>query len=452
MTEIATSVGLSNTSANELGLDPVEGADEGDLNTSSMPTIDLDKFDRSLADLQRLHTEGLLVLDPEWQRNYVWRGKQPSKLIESFLLGIPVPVVYLAQRSDEKYEVIDGQQRLTSIFDFLENRFKLRGLDILTDLNGLDYKSLDSKLQQKLRNSALRSFEFSNKTDSEMHFIIFERLNTGGTKLNEMEIRNCIYRGPLNRLIADLSENKDFVSVLNQNNVSVRMHDRALVLRFLAFYERTHLKCTKGPKSFLNEFFETYRHASEDKLREFQRVFEKCMKASITVFGDNGFRLKTDDPRSKSLGEWANRPNAAIFQAVATSFAPYELGQITRAADRIYEEYIDLVSTDGDWVDRIRRQTGDTTRIAYVFEEWQRRLAAALEDTPPNDGQRVFSLQLKRQLFEQDGTCGICGQQVKLLDDAVIDHVEHYWRGGATIPENARIAHRYCNSARGGSD
>ncbi len=425
--------------------------DEGDLNSPFEKDISLEKSDRSLSELKRWYDDGDLIVDPEWQRNYVWNNRQASKLIESFLLNIPVPVVYLSKTINDEYEVIDGLQRLTSIFNFLDNKYNLVGLDLLTDLNGLNFKNLEKSLQRKFRNSTLRSFELSSGTNTDIHFIVFERLNTGGTKLNDMEIRNCLFRGSLNNLIKELSSNNNFVSSVNQSTLSKRMNDRALILRFLCFYERTHKKCKQGLKKFLNEFFETYRNPSEQKLDEYASVFDHCMKATVSVFGDRAFRLKaSNSKKSKTVGEWATRINAAIFQAIAPSFSEYDLGSITRNADRIYEEYIDLITTDEDWVDNVRRATGETTRLSYVFDTWQRRLKEVMATTVENDTQRTFSRNLKKELFDQNRTCSICEQEIKLFDDAVLDHEVHYWRGGKTIPENARLAHRYCNLSRGG--
>ena len=447
-----TPVGISQADA-QADLDAeLEGSDEGDLNSPESQQIHLEKIDRSLHDLKRWFDRGSLILNPPWQRQYVWNRNQASRLIESFLVGIPVPVIYLAKDEKANYEVIDGQQRLKSVFDFLNNEYPLSGLNILTDIQNKKFNALDGNLQQTLEDATLRSFEFESNTDRDMLFVVFERLNTGGTKLNEMEIRNCVYRGELNNLIIDLGKDRNFRKVINHKNIEKRMDDRALVLRFLAFHHNTHIKCTKGLKRFLNDFLEDYRNPSPKRLAEFRDVFEKCMKASLTVFGEQGFRLKKEEVGSISLGEWSNRANAPIFQAVATSFAGYDLGRITRASDRILEEYLDLISTDQDWVDRVRRSTGESTRLKYVFEEWRRRLDAVLADVPPNDGRRVFSKALKQEMFSVNNTCAICGQEVKTLDDAALDHEKHYWRGGATIPENARIAHRHCNSSRGGGD
>ena len=432
---------------------PFEGAEEGDLN-ASISGINLEKADRSLSEFKRWYDEGDLVLDPEWQRNYVWNKKQASKLIESFLLSIPVPVVYLSRTQDQRYEVIDGLQRLKTIFDFLSGEFALTGLDIMKDLNGKRFGRLDRSLQRSLRNSTLRSFELSSETDPDIHFLVFERLNTGGTKLNEMEIRNCIFRGRTNTLIKDLAENTDFVDCLGQSShasLQKRMNDRALVLRFLAFYERTYSKCQNGLKKFLNEFLETYRNPSEAKTREYTRKFEHCMKLSKTVFGGNAFRLRNDPASGSRTGEWATKINASVFQCISTSFVDYDAGQITRAADRIREGYLDLMASDAQWIDRVRRATGERTRLAYVFDTWQRRLKDCVGSLESNDSQRTFSWELKKEMYKQSQICAICGNKIALIDDAAMDHVEHYWRGGKTIPENARLVHRYCNLSRGSS-
>ncbi len=429
--------------------DALESFDEGELNATPGQKVILDKADRSLSELHRWHKTGRIIIDPEWQRNYVWDLARASKLIESFLLDIPVPVVYLAKTEQSKYEVIDGLQRLTSVFNYFDGRYKLSKLDILTELKGKEFKDLPTPLQNKLEDSVLRSFELS-ASSGDIHFIVFERLNTGGVKLNDMEIRNCLYRGSLNTLIKEISPNTSFLTCLNQKHLNKRMQDRALILRFLAFYERTHVKCQFGLKRFLNEFLDTYKNTSPEKIDEYRKVFDKCMKACVSVFGENGFRLKSEITKinSKSAGEWASRPNAAIFQVIATSFANYDLGQITRKADAIYEEYLDLILTDTQWVDRVRRATGEATRLQYAFDSWYSRLKEVLSSEEPNDNRRLFSRQLKRELFDADPTCSICNQRVSLIDDAALDHNKEYWKGGLTVPENARITHRLCNLKR----
>ena len=428
-----------------------DGADEGDFEVElKAPGIIIEKNDRSLSEFQRWYKSGRLIIDPEWQRQYVWENRRASKLIESILIDVPIPVIYLAKNEEGRYEVIDGLQRLTSVFRFFDNEYPLVGLEIVRDLNRKHYRDLPTKHQNKLNDYTLRTFELAEQTPKDLMFLIFERLNTGGIALNDMEIRNSLFRGELNQLIKRLAGDENFINALNQRRLSRRMQDRALVLRFLAFYERTHLKLRSGLKRFLNEFLETYRNPSPAKLKEYEDKFRKAMKAAVTIFGEDAFRLRREWREGVvATGEWATRPNAAIFQVVSTSFTKYDLGQLTRSADAICEEYLDMVTTDDTWRDYVRRATGETGRIEYVFNTWNERLKSALRSSEPNDGLRLFSKALKRELFDQGRTCALCGQEIKLLNDAVLDHDKHYWRGGKTVPENARLAHRHCNAARG---
>lgn len=430
--------------------DDLEGVDEGDMNASGDGKITLDKSDRSLSEFHRWYKQGRIIVDPEWQRNYVWDRTRASKLIESFLLDIPVPVVYLSKTTDGKYEVIDGLQRLTSVFEYFDNQYPLQRLDVRRDLVGMRFQDLPQPDQRKLEDATLRSFELTHGS-RDIQFIVFERLNTGGVKLNDMEIRNCLFRGTVNTLVKELADNPEFKTAVGQSGLSKRMQDRALILRFLAFHERTYHKCQHGLKGFLNEFLDTYRNAKSEKIEEYRKVFIHAMKACVTVFGQSGFRLKNEKvrPSSKSGGEWATRLNMAIFPVVATSFIQYDLGRITRAADAIYEEYLDLIGTDNQWVDRVRRASFEVARLQYTFSIWYARLEQVLSPFEPNDTQRIFSRKLKEEMFKTDPTCSLCNQRVALMDDAVLDHDKQYWRGGKTVPDNAKLAHRLCNLKKG---
>ena len=404
------------------------------------------KNNRSLAEFHRWYQKGKLIVDPEWQRRYVWDTKRASRLIESFLIDLPIPVVYLAGTEEGKYEVIDGLQRLTSVFDYFENKYVLSDLEIERGLNGKTFSQLEGNLQNKLEDATLTTFELARTTPKDLMFLIFERLNTGGMALNDMEIRNCLYRGGLNNLLKDLAENTDFKTCISQAGIEKRLTDRTLVLRFLAFYERTYTKARKGLKSFFNEFFQTYRNPTPDKIKEFTDAFNKSMRACRTIFGDKAFRLRRHNERGG--GEWTPRINASILQTIAVSFTDYDIGQLTRAADRIFEAYISLLAEDDRWVQAVTAATGDYNKIEYTFETWKARLKEAIGTEQPNDKKRVFSRALKEEMFAADPTCSICGQRIVLVNDAALDHIVHYWRGGQTVPENARLAHRLCNEKR----
>jgi hypothetical protein len=107
-----------------------------------------------------------------------------------------------------------------------------------------------------------------------------------------------------------------------------------------------------------------------------------------------------------------------------------------------------LIATDSIWVDSVTTSTGDPNKIDYSFETWKQRLRKAVARTVPNDPKRLFSKALKAELFSQDSTSHLCGQKIMMIDDAALDHVQQYWEGGSTVPENARLVHRHCNITR----
>lgn len=215
---------------------------------------------------------GRLIVQPDFQRQFVWDATKASRLIESALLAIPIPVVYLSQEQDNREYVIDGQQRLTSFFSFIDGtfpdgtEFKLTGLKVFRELNGRKYCSLTSDIQDVIRYFKIRTITFKKDSDQGLKFEIFERLNTGSVSLNDQELRNCIYRGKFNLLLKELSIDPDFTSLLNIKRPDKRMKDVELVLRFCAFYHRTYLKYKPPMKDFLNDEAEKYQNISANEM------------------------------------------------------------------------------------------------------------------------------------------------------------------------------------------
>ncbi len=287
------------------------------------------------------------------------------------------------------------------------------GLEIRSELNGKKFGDLSQELQASLEDKTLRTFELAQTTPKDLMFLIFERLNTGGMALNDMEIRNCLYRGGLNDLMKELSQNGDFISATNQKGLEKRLSDRMLVLRYLAFYQMTFTKAKKGLKSFFNEFFTTYRDPTPPKIQEYRNEFKRSMKGCYTVFGDKAFRLrKTSGSRS---GEWAPRINATIFQVISVCLTDHDTGAITRSADAIFEAYLDLIASDATWVEAVTTSTGDPAKIDYSFTIWKERLKTAIGPNLPNDSKRLFSRALKEELFAQDDSCKICNQKITMM-------------------------------------
>ena len=248
-----------------------------------------------------------------------------------------------------------------------------------------------------------------------------------------------VYQGRLNDLIIELAEFKDFKQCVNVKGISTRMKDRELVLRFMAFYQLSYNRAKRGLKTFFDGFYDAFQNPKEDIINEFRAQFKKATRVSYTIFGDKGFRV---DPE-KSHGF-----KPAIFQVLMVSFTDYDIGQLMRSSDAIFEEYLDLVQTDEDWVECVTNFPDDYAHISYAFDTWKDRLKQAIKDEEPNDSQRCFSRAEKEAMFDRDDFCEICGQKISHINDATLDHDKHWWRGGKTVPDNARLVHRYCNATR----
>ena len=162
--------------------------------------------DYAIGDMHTRFKDGRLVVQPDFQRYYVFDDTKASRLVESVLMGVPIPVIYLAEEEDFSYSVIDGQQRLTALFSFLDNKLSLRGLSVFSEFNGNTFQQMPHDMQNMIREFQLRMIVIKRDSEPEIRFEIFERLNTGSVNLNPQELRNCIYRGTYNALLADLSK------------------------------------------------------------------------------------------------------------------------------------------------------------------------------------------------------------------------------------------------------
>ena len=165
-------------------------------------------YDKSVSDIVRMIEDKDIRLDPDYQRNYVWDNKKASMLIESIILNVPIPVIYVSQEEDDSWSVIDGLQRLSSLKRFFDGKFKLSGLEILSDLNKSDITTLNPKALRMLKNGLLRVIMITHDSNEEIKYDVFMRLNTGSVHLTEQELRNCLYRGSLNKFLKEVVQNK----------------------------------------------------------------------------------------------------------------------------------------------------------------------------------------------------------------------------------------------------
>ena len=441
----------------EFELDKDQENEEFEVLTPAKKEIISIPVDDRVTNLYRDWKRKNLIIQPDFQRHYVWDPQKATSLIESALIGIPLPVVYLAEEENKKKSVIDGQQRLTTFFSFIDGKFpdgsdfKLRKMQIFPELKGKTFADLNQDLQERIEECPIRTITFMMGSDPELKFNVFERLNTGAVSLNDQELRNCIYRGPYNDLLKELASDKDFKTILGIEGKEQRMLDVELVLRFCAFFNKTFLKYRSPMKSFLNDEMRENQDLSEEKAEKIRSAFKNTVSLVKSMRGEKAFRRFNVGTENMKNGEWEPQKfNASLYDILMFGFADKDKNLVMRNLDAINEAYINLMSSNAEFCDSIERSTSSQQAIKRRFNIWMATLDAILDEDQKQ--QRCFSKELKVKLFEANPTCEICGQEIKSVDDAAIDHIEQYWRGGQTIPENARLAHRYCNCHRGRSD
>jgi len=247
------------------------------------------------------------IVVPDYQRKYVWDIRRASKLIESFAIGLPVPQVFFYENSKGQLEVIDGQQRITSIAYFFsgyfgppndrghQRVFKLSGLEQRKDLEGKTFEELDERTKRKLKNTSLRGVTVKQLSPEheqpESVYHIFERLNTGGQPLNAQEIRNAVYRGQILAALEDLNLDENWRSIYGKPEPDPKQRDIELILRLFSLFENID-EYSPPMKDFLsremasNKNFDTQR--AERFLTKFRRVSETINQALVKPFRPRG--------------------------------------------------------------------------------------------------------------------------------------------------------------------
>lgn len=286
MSEVQVEIELEDSENLESGVE--DQAEEAPYEAVSERKVLIQQYDYAVRTLMDMIIEGDLKLDPDYQRNYRWDEKKASRFIESIALNIPVPVFYFAEEQDGTFSVIDGQQRLTSLIRYLkaaevESLFPdqdikplvLEGLKVRDDLNGTQYTSLSRTDRSVLGKRPVRCIVVLNESDSTLKFEVFERLNSGSVQLSDQEIRNCIYRGGLNKLIKELSVNSRFRELAKLPAASQKnMKYTELVLRFLAYRELSNdTKYANNYTEYLNQFMEDNREVSAARYEKIRSLF-----------------------------------------------------------------------------------------------------------------------------------------------------------------------------------
>lgn len=267
--------------------------------------------------LVRMINEEQINMSPLYQRRNRWDQKQKSRLIESLLLNIPIPPIYLFESDYGNYEVMDGRQRLEALNDFLTDELRLKDLEYWTEIEGFKYSQLPYVLQQGIRRRTVGAIILLTESngaiekENDVRMILFERLNTGGVKLNPQELRNALYQGPFNDLVVELSTLPDFRRAweipsesdpkLSENTLYSSMGDCDLVLRFFAIREVMLGLRTGSLRQLLDGCARDNQFLPRDSIEELRSVFTRSLKTVTDIFNVNTFRLPHTGRLSKSV-------------------------------------------------------------------------------------------------------------------------------------------------------
>ncbi|SHI29383.1 DUF262 domain-containing protein [Algibacter luteus] len=284
---------------------------------------------------------GEIDLKPEFQRDFVWDINRASLFIDSLLIGLPIPSVFLGKSSeDETYKVIDGQQRLKSAYFYLQGKFNTKGKEQIFNLrkledrdwNGKTFAELDQKYQRRIRNAVLNTTIIEDiDTNPRVVHDIFHRLNTGGMPLKDQEIRNCIYTGLFNTNLFILNENEEWRNLLGQPYPDRRLRDIELVLRFFALHDNL-----ENYKPSMREFLSNYQKTNSNKLPD-KEIWDKTISLVSTKIGNDAFKIKRSVNKSV-----CDSVLVSIAQILADGKAPIDLAVNHKRllADQDYIKYV----------------------------------------------------------------------------------------------------------------
>lgn len=307
-------------------------------------------YDLSLTTLVDDIDNSRLLLNIAYQRKYVWDRSKASRLIESFLLNIPVPVCYFSENEDGTYEVIDGLQRIQTIYDFIKGEYALRGVSVITELEGKKFEELPVKEQRRLRNRTIRCIVITDDSHPDIKFDVFERLNTGSARLAAQELRNCIYRGPLNDFLKELAKDDSYQKILGgiRNN---RMDYEEQALRFFAL--REDLGSYKPPlRQLLNTYMRHHRTTLPDDKQT--KAFSETCQVVWDIFGADAFRLIKDGKPGAF--------NKALFDAIFIPLSFADKDSAREHAEDIRNIRTKLLEQQ-EFQTLIGRATADRTRM-----------------------------------------------------------------------------------------
>lgn len=332
-------------------------------------TVRVTKKDFSVYELFRKYKKQQLILEVNFQRNAVWGYKQKCELIESIFMGLPLPIFYFKQQNNSTYVVVDGKQRLSTLFEFLNNGFSLKYLKILTFLNGKKFQDLTEELgiyQSQLEDYQVYSHVILPPTPDKILFDIFDRVNRGGTKLNKQEIRNALYHGRGLNMITSITETEIFEEATRiEHKKDSRMKGSYLITRFLSFYLLFNGLLFKDEGKYeytgdLDDLIEVsliqLNRTLLEELEQLRKMTLNCLKMSSEILGRGAFRREANE--SKPINMNIFETTLYFMTLVKEEKMPYERIKAGLQGVIKSEKYLEYIGNSRDNVGKVNGRFG----------------------------------------------------------------------------------------------
>jgi hypothetical protein len=326
---------------------------------------------RTVHDILRRLERGDYILNPEFQRDFVWDQRKQSKLIESVLMRIPLPVFYFAENDDGKNVVVDGLQRISTLQHFVNEDLRLK-LPNNTNLHKKKFSELDTKLKNRIEDCNLTLYLIDAKVDERIRLDIFERVNAG-VPLTRQQMRNCLYTGPATAFVKEYAHGPLFLEATGKSLNADEMRDREFVTRYCAFQLFGYKAYRGDMDEYLANALKHMNVISAVELANLGEQFMKSLRINYTLFRQHAFRrfLRFDQHRSAL--------NASLWDVMSTVFVPYDEQKILVQADEVVSALWNLFEDD-EFIHSITISTNDTKKIMHRFERVNRVMKEILGD------------------------------------------------------------------------
>lgn len=308
-----------NTQATDSVEDDIEGyakAEDGSWGEYPIDTLLVRTESRTVHDIVRRINQGAFVMNPDFQRDFIWPVDKQSKLIESALMRIPLPVFYLAENNEGGAVIVDGLQRLSTFKNFLDNKLKLK-LPNQAELNGKKFKDISPKLKNRIEDCNLTLYLLDSKVPEQARLDMFDRVNSG-VPLSRQQMRNCLYMGAATKFLKDNASTDIFQQATGGSfEYNKQMRDREFVNRFCAF-QLIPLNGYQGDMDgFLAAALTNMNQSTPAELRELSRQFQNSLAINFMVFGEHAFRKSFCRKGTRSM------LNASLWDVMSTGLSRY---------------------------------------------------------------------------------------------------------------------------------